>query len=497
MLMTGVLTAVAFYGGWARVSDHERLHQRFLMERRELLTVVQAAAAEKDPPKDADNSNPSGMRFQSSKPSVDLDQLLDRPLSKLDRQEFERHWSSGKSPNGMAYLSSNFKAWRPPTVLGAISVGESDQWPEFYTPKMLFGGKFPTSSEAQTLSASRIVNPYHVSVGAFEMSTLLIVILPLVSIALTYDVLSQDRELGILRLLGAQNVSIRMLVMIRLALRPLSVVGVLLCVLLLGYVIVGADLFNGSTWALLGTFTLTVLVYTGFWAAVAWFVNSLGFSSMTNAVLLAMCWIVVVFVVPVSIAQSVAGAHPVPASGALASKEKEIQKSIQEMQTQMRLEAREMHGEQLREAQAAFWQETAAKGALELRERMTVEIDRYYREHDERDAAMLRWQFLSPALAVKQACDLIAGNSHAQFVQFTRDVCSDHSEYLDYFRTLSGKNERLTSAEIEKAPTFARSGSTARVDWQALWWSIGVVAAWALLLGVLGWTILPARLQTV
>lgn len=501
LLLVGFLTSLAFQVGWWRVKQQENLHQRFLSERNELLTVIQAAVAEKN--KELENQSVpeqdrAGMMLEP--PSVEFDAVLNRTVSPVERNQFGRLWNSAKTPSGMAYLSTSFKVWKPPAPTGAISVGESDQWPEFYLPQLSSGGRSPVPSVARTLSASRIVNPFHVSMGAFDLSTLVVVIVPLIIIALTYDILSHDREQGILRLLVSQNQSVLPLMITRLVFRTLGVVGVLVSVMLASYFAVGAGLSTATTWKLLGMFSLAVTAYALFWASLAWGISSLGCSSTTNVVLLAVIWMVLVFVMPLSVTRSVARAHTVPPAGALATKEKEIQKSIQEMQAQQRLEAREMHGEttpESRMAQIARLQEVAQKGAEKLQDAMKIEVEHYYQQHQQREAALRQWQILSPALAIQHACDLISGNSQSQFVNFTRKVSKDHLDYLAYFQTIRDSRGRLTPADLEKMPFFPLNSPDPNPLQGSLWRSVATVVLWGVVVGLLGWSMLHFHPRSV
>lgn len=501
LLFTLILTGLAFQVGWSRVQHQESLHQRFLKERNEILSVIQASITEKEKEPDTQTSERRGRGRVLSEPlSVDFDQLLNRSVSELEKQQYSRMWFSAKTPSGMAYLSSQFKVWKPPTVLGVISVGETDQWPEFYLPQLSSGGRQPVPSEAKTLAASRIVNPFHVSIGALDLTTLLIVIVPLVIIALNYDILSRDREQGILRLLAPQNLSLSSLIITRLMLRTLGLVGVIGLVTLISHFAVGADLSNRTTGKLLGMFLLAVTVYSLFWSSLVWLINSLGCSSTTNAVLLSILWLALVFVIPLSITQSAAKAYPVVPAGALAAKEKEIQKSIREMQAQQRLEAREMHGETTpasRTAEIARMQEQAQQGALKLQDAMKQEVERYYQQHQQREESLQKWQILSPVIAIKNLCDALSGNSQAQFVEFTKKVCDDHRNYLAHFQSLTGDQRRLTSADLEKMPFFPLDSSGPNLVWKPLWWSVASIACWGGLLSMLGWGLLQWRLKTI
>jgi|GEM_PF-5870626 len=494
LFLLSLLTVLAFQVGWSRMKQQARLHQRFLSERTDLLTVFQASVADHEKQREEKSvEGISRVGVTTDLPPIDFESLLNRKVSPLEQSQYSWMWSSARTSAGMIFLSTSFKVWRPPTVTGALSVGEADQWPEFFVPQLSSRENIPFPSVAKTLSASRIVNPFHLDIGAFDLSTLLIVIVPLVIVVLTYDVLSKDREQGILRMLTSQNQSVSSRILVRLCLRILGIVILFLGTILACYGISGADLTDSMTWQLLGTFSLAVCFYALFWGSLVGGVNALGCSSTTNAVVLAVSWIILVCVLPLSISQSVAHAYPVSRAGSLAEREKEIQKSIRELQMQATLDTRETHGEATpasRTEQIARMQEEARRGTETLYRSMEQDVTRFYAQHQQRAEAIQFWQSLSPPLAMKMICDTIAGNSHDQFLRFTKKISDDHRDFLAGFQSQPHSNRRLTSDDLRQMSCFPIVSPVADIHWLPVLWSLVTIAFWGMILAILGWGIL-------
>lgn len=79
-----------------------------------------------------------------------------------------------------------------PQPLAAISVGQSDLFTHVVKPK-LYG-------EAEALGFSELSNPVQLLFGTFDLAFVITYLLPLLVLAVSYNVLSREREQGSLRL---------------------------------------------------------------------------------------------------------------------------------------------------------------------------------------------------------------------------------------------------------------------------------------------------------
>lgn len=86
-----------------------------------------------------------------------------------------------------------------PETLSFLATGQSDMYTHFKSPTV-YGNNF-------ALDYSEMVNPVQLLFGNFDFAFVIIYILPLLIIAFSYNILSKEKELGTLRLLGAQPIS--------------------------------------------------------------------------------------------------------------------------------------------------------------------------------------------------------------------------------------------------------------------------------------------------
>ncbi len=131
---------------------------------------------------------------------------------------------------------------------------------------------------------SGFFNPSQAAAGHFDLSFVLVYLLPLLVIAVTFDVLSSDRERRTLPLLRASNIALGKLVLGRLLVRFL-ILGSLCAIL-----VASSLLACGAPAGALLPWLLATLAYLAFWFSLATLVCGMGWSSARNAGALLGLW---------------------------------------------------------------------------------------------------------------------------------------------------------------------------------------------------------------
>jgi len=487
LLLLGLLTALAFQIGWSRAKQTAERDQRYRVEQAELHLLVKEAVQDQ-----STREGPPEMRRPMMKdPPVDLEKLFNRSLSDIEKGRFRVLWNFAKGRFSLPHLP--WRTWKVPSSLEALSVGESDHWPSYYSIDRRRQGK--------TFSPPSLFNPFQSMIGALDLSTLLTVLLPLFVIVVLHDFVSGDREQGTLRLILSQNVSFRKLVLTRLLVRVSGIVLTVLLVVVTGLILTGINLSDEHTLRLLGMFSLSLVAYTLFWSAVAWLINSLGLTSVTNAILMTMCWVVLVIVLPLGMSRVVAGRHPVIPLNALAAKENEIRASVRKAREQQRANApqNEERRERRGSRQEGNRQETAVNSFIlnELgpqRQGIAAEIAQVFENHQSRSDALDACGIWSPAFAIKNTCDLISGNSLSQSIEFSRKTGEFHADLLAYLEKLPHRQSTLTVEDLQNMPVFLPAPAARTISWERLRTNVMTLAIWSAIPFLIGWIGFRSRL---
>jgi ABC-2 type transport system permease protein len=172
-------------------------------------------------------------------------------------------------------------------------------------PSPSFGSASPSSpASSAALSYYRQPVTLHASSGVY--------LFPLVIIALSYNLVSLEKEQGTLALLLSQPVSLKTVIVGKIGLRAALVVLLVLLFSLIGMGIGGLDLSSPGAWLRLLVWSGTVAAYGAFWFGAVLFVTSFARSSATNALALAGIWLLLVVVLPSTLNMAVSVLYPMP-----------------------------------------------------------------------------------------------------------------------------------------------------------------------------------------
>lgn len=205
------------------------------------------------------------------------------------------------APGAVEGRIASFRASLPPLSTGLLSVGASDSLPQRYSYRTgerfspftrtsgtrILGGLF---AERQTENPASLLN------GTFDLGFVHVYILPILILALSYNLVSADRESGVLALVLAQPVSLRQLLVARITARAVFLVG--LTVILPAVMALAIARISMDALPLLGAWMIAAAAYTSFWLFLGALVSARSRSSAASSVLAIASWLVLVVVVP-------------------------------------------------------------------------------------------------------------------------------------------------------------------------------------------------------
>ena len=144
----------------------------------------------------------------------------------------------------------------PPPPLAGLSVGELVRRPSQV--------QVTVDSLGALLSADATEPAVLLAGGGFDLGFIVVAVLPLLLLAVTYDVVSAERERGTWALILAQPVDPSLLVLAKVAVRAGVVVGTVLGATALGLGLTGTDLTDRSILGRLLGWAMSVGLYSAF-----------------------------------------------------------------------------------------------------------------------------------------------------------------------------------------------------------------------------------------
>lgn len=265
---------------------------------------------------------------------VEQHATLKRDLARAEEQRARAHVPQTRLQPGLPSAGSvearvnTFRAALPPLATAVIGAGGTQRVPQRYEIRGGGGARFwPFGRTVGTKILSGLTpeqpmeNPAAMVLGGFDLAYVTVYLYPLLVVALMYDVVSRDREMGTLALVAAQPITFRSWLTMRVAVRGavIAVCGVLLPSI--GIAGTMAD-WSGDALVRLGLWGTAVLGYSAIWTAFAVALSVTARASAPGAVIAVSAWLIVVIVVPALLRLSTPLLVPTSARLAYATEER-------------------------------------------------------------------------------------------------------------------------------------------------------------------------------
>jgi ABC-2 type transport system permease protein len=352
-----------------------------------------------------------------------------------------RHVADPRSPLLVGRELGRRAATLPPGPLAPVSIGQRDLLPHtvFVTAQARLadegddGGSSPTRRMA----------------GAFDLAFVWVFLLPLVIIALTYDLLAGERERGTLELVLSQPVSLAAFVLGKALQRAGFLVLVVLALGLLGPALGGGRLLAEGGPLRVALYAGLLVAYSVFWFAAAVVVNAWGRTSAGNALSLVGLWLGLVVVVPGLVSVAVDAIHPPPSRVTLVNLAREAASEAESRATAI-------EGDHGRDAARAG--DRTARRAIEVQEdlerRVQPVVEAFGEQLSRQQALVDRLRFVSPAIVLHEGLNEVAGSGVARHRHFAEQVDRFHEEHKRFFFDRIRRGAELGQADYDAMPRF-------------------------------------------
>jgi ABC-2 type transport system permease protein len=200
---------------------------------------------------------------------------------------------------GLLLYYLRFSLIDQPDKLSALSIGQRDITPSIQsvTIRTLEAQKYDTD----------LNNPSALQSGNLDLGFVIIYLFPLVIIALTFNLVSEEHEGGTWRMVAVQSKSVVRFLLHKLFVRAGMIYASLAILFLIAIMVLALPV----NMAFLGFIVLSVL-YVAFWFAFCFWIISFQKNSSFNALTLLSVWIMLAILIPASVNNYVANQYPVP-----------------------------------------------------------------------------------------------------------------------------------------------------------------------------------------
>lgn len=335
----------------------------------------------------------------------------------------------------------------PMAPLGGLAIGQSDLYPAFYVISL---------EDLETvLAATEIENPHQLFIGRFDAAFIFLYLWPLLILALTYNLVSAERERGTLALILSQPMNPRVWLRARTSLR----FGILFAPAV-GLGLAAPLLFPGEgsaagAWGRSLYWTILLLAYGLFWAALAGVVAWRGRSSARNALTLAFLWLILVVVAPSGTNLLLQSIFPMPSR-------MEYVGAMRDALDDARRESEQALGKYMQDhpdmVEGLSDRELANFAAQRLMVESSVRealrpVEARYEEQAVRQRRWVeRLRYLSPAILLQDGLGDAAGVGMERHRHFRRQVREFYAQWQGLLHPLVLRQEVIRS--VEDVPEF-------------------------------------------
>lgn len=298
-------------------------------------------------------------------------------------------------------------------------------------------------------------NPLSFLVGRFDLSFVIVYLLPLFVLAISFNLLSAERENGSLQMLLANPLNLKNLLTAKLTAQFILIFAIVLTVTLIGSFFV-TNITAGDFWLRASLWVILVFAYTLFWFSLAVFVNSLGYSSAANAVISSALWLILVLILPSLLNVAISSVYPVPSRNETISAIRSINLDVRRDGEKLLTEFYQDHPEYM------------PRGELDLKDfglrfvyiqreqkKRVEEVENRFAEQLGKQQNLVRtFRFLSPSIITQEALNDIAGTGLERYAHFRSQVKEFDREWSNYFVPKIFRKEKLGVEDFDQIPRF-------------------------------------------
>ncbi|WP_444660150.1 DUF3526 domain-containing protein [Flavobacterium columnare] len=215
------------------------------------------------------------------------------------KEHIARNASYHSDEMGLLLYYIKFSLVNKTFPISSLAIGQRDVNPSIQsvTIRGLEGQKYD----------SELNNPNNLMLGNIDFSFVLIYLFPLLIIAFTYNIVSEEKESGTWKIVATQSDNTFLYILKLFYIRILSLIALLTVVLFVAVLFLNIP-FDQS----LFTFYIISILYLLFWFAVSFYIVSLQKNSNFNAVILLTIWLFLIIILPATINTYIVNKYPVP-----------------------------------------------------------------------------------------------------------------------------------------------------------------------------------------
>ena len=357
------------------------------------------------------------------------------------------YWLDPTTPFAIGYSKGSRYPILPNAPLSLVSFGQSDLMPYYHQVTM--------NKKQALYHGEEIENPSILYNGNFDLNFVIIFLLPLLIMALTYNIVSSEKEQGTLALLLSADTDFRRIVLDKYIFRFLLLNAAFISVVMVGLLIAGVNL--AQTVGSLGYLFLVTLLYTAFWFGLSFLVNSFGKNSGYNSVILVGSWLVFALLIPALLNVSATSFHPLPSRMLQITKSRDVSDEVTKAGSKKLDQYYNDHPELVPKGKKVDYNDFALsylQTQIEVDKAIQPIENQFTAQRQKQQQFISYYRFFSPAIFTQQALNSVAGTGQDRYTDFENQVNTFYTNFQEYFRQKVFRQEKMASSDFARIPSF-------------------------------------------
>ena len=365
-------------------------------------------------------------------------------------QQAARGVASAREPGAAGYSVLGAPVILPPAPLGPLAIGQTDLLPGRYLVTARGAHNF--------LGSAGIDNPLRLALGNFDVAFVIVWLLPLAVIALTFNLVSGERERGVLAIAAAAGSDLTRFIAAKCLIRALVLLAALWASLLLAALAGGLALGSGAVLMLWLVWGVTATLYGAFWFALAVWVNTRGLASDLNASVLTAAWLLFVVLAPALTNLAATTVFAAPSRVALTTALREATEAADKRAAGERDKYFFDHpGARGQDMDMSDYYRSVARSERQVSAAMLPLLAGFDQQAGRQQQLVGRLQYLSPGTLAYEVLTSLAGSDGARHRQLRAAALDFHGGWRDFFESRLLAAKPLDAADYARMPVFAFS----------------------------------------
>jgi len=361
-----------------------------------------------------------------------------------------------------------------PAPFTAFSLGQRDLFPYYH--------KLNSHSLYMQVFKNEMINPQKLLAGNLDLAFVFIYLLPLFIIAMSYSLVSGEKESGTYPLLKTGTVSLRKLFACRMCFRfLLTTIPVVLLTFFAAWI------NKAPLNSVLVAWLVVSVLYVAVWCATVFLIISFNKVSAFNAVAMLGVWLIFLIVVPAFL--NAVSVNKYPINQTLISdairrvqldESEHGQKEVFEQYYALHPEYRSYHIESPYNLAKLY----AMGGEMKDLENKPM-IKSYFEQIALRDRFVSSFNVVSPAMQAQQLLNYISGSDIRYYLDYNRQLAAFHREIYLFYADPLYKNKTLSARDYANRPRFLMKTD---IVWITIYTGMLTLGGWTLILwGIAYW----------